>query len=77
MPTLFSYCLRVDDRAAPNPFWGVCIVVIPLGSQLGCEVEITLEISDRRPEDFDDSTVRTIGENSHALKSEGYGFEEE
>jgi len=25
---LYSYCLRVDDGAAPNPFWGVCTLVI-------------------------------------------------
>src|SRR5688572_4237873 len=28
MPTLFSYCISVDDGAAPNPFWGVCTLVI-------------------------------------------------
>jgi hypothetical protein len=26
--TLYSYCLRWDDGAAPNPFWGVCTLVI-------------------------------------------------
>jgi len=25
---LYSYCLRFDDGAAPNPFWGVCTLVI-------------------------------------------------
>lgn len=25
---LFSYCIPVDDGAAPNPFWGVCTLVI-------------------------------------------------
>ena len=28
MPTLFSYCIPFDDGAAPNPFWGVCTLVI-------------------------------------------------
>ena len=28
MPTLFSYCIRYDGGAAPNPFWGVCTLVI-------------------------------------------------
>ena len=28
MPRLFTYCLRVDDGAAPNPFWGLCTLVI-------------------------------------------------
>jgi hypothetical protein len=26
--TLYSYCLRYDDGAAPNPFWGKCTLVI-------------------------------------------------
>ena len=25
---LFTYCLRYDDGAAPNPFWGVCTLTI-------------------------------------------------
>ena len=28
MPTLFSYCIPYDDGAAPNPFWGLCTLVI-------------------------------------------------
>lgn len=28
MPTLYSYCIPYDDGAAPNPFWGVCTLVI-------------------------------------------------
>jgi hypothetical protein len=43
---------------------------------LGCQVGLTLAISARRPEGFDESTVRTISENSRTLKFEGYGFEE-
>jgi len=26
--TLYSYCLRYDDGAAPNPYWNVCSLVI-------------------------------------------------
>jgi hypothetical protein len=26
--TLFSYCLRYDDGAAPNPYWGMCSLAI-------------------------------------------------
>lgn len=51
-------------------------VIERLTSQLGCEVEITLEIDARRPEGFDESTVRTLNENSQTLKFEHYGFEE-
>ena len=25
---LYSYCLRFDDGAAPNPFWGICTLAI-------------------------------------------------
>lgn len=28
MPTLFSYCIPIDDGAAPNPYWGICTLVI-------------------------------------------------
>lgn len=28
MTRLFSYCIPGDDGAAPNPFWGVCTLVI-------------------------------------------------
>ena len=27
-PRLFSYCIPVDDGAAPNPFWGYCTLAI-------------------------------------------------
>ena len=51
-------------------------VVERLTSQFGCEVEITLEISARRAEGFDEGTVRTVSENSRTLGFEGFGFEE-
>lgn len=28
MPTLYTYCIPVDDGAAPNPFWGLCTLAI-------------------------------------------------
>ncbi|MDI1484715.1 hypothetical protein [Polyangium sp. y55x31] len=28
MPDLYSYCIPYDDGAAPNPYWGVCTLVI-------------------------------------------------
>lgn len=27
-PTLYTYCIPYDDGAAPNPFWGICTLVI-------------------------------------------------
>lgn len=51
-------------------------VIERLTSQVGCEVEVTLEIHAKRPEGFDEGTVRTINENSRTLKFEHFGFEE-
>jgi len=28
MPKLYTYCIPVDDGAAPNPYWGVCTLAI-------------------------------------------------
>jgi len=28
MPRLFTYCIPIDDGAAPNPYWGVCTLAI-------------------------------------------------
>lgn len=44
---------------------------------VGAEVEVTLEIKARRPEGFDEATIRTVSENSRTLKFEQFGFEKE
>jgi predicted AAA+ superfamily ATPase len=77
---LSRYYGRVEiDSQRVNKDIGLIVeeVIERLTSQVGCEVEITLEIDARRPEGFDESTVRTISENSRTLKFEHYGFEEE
>ena len=51
-------------------------VVERLTSQVGCDVDVTLEIHGRIEDGFDDSTQRTISENSRTLKFEDFGFEE-
>ena len=51
-------------------------VVQRLTSLTGCTVDITLEIEARRPEGFDEATVRTISENSRTLRFSDHGFEE-
>lgn len=51
-------------------------VIERMTSQVGCEVKITVEISARLPDGFDEGTLRTISENSRTLKFEHYGFEE-
>ena len=51
-------------------------VIQRLTSLTGTEVEITLEISAHRRAGFDESTVRTISENSRTLKFKIHDFEE-
>ncbi|MGC9523052.1 MAG: DUF499 domain-containing protein [Anaerolineae bacterium] len=51
-------------------------VVQRLTSQLGTDVEITLEIKARKPEGFEPQTIRTISENSRTLKFDEFGFSE-
>lgn len=51
-------------------------VIQRLTSQVGCEVEITLEINAKHAEGFDEDMIRTISENSRTLKFEHFGFEE-
>jgi hypothetical protein len=76
---LSRYYGRVEmDPQRANKDMGLIVeeVIERLTSQIGCEVEITLEISAKRSEGFDESTIRTISENSRTLKFEHYGFEE-
>lgn len=76
---LARYYGRVEiDPQRVHKAMGVIVeeVVQRLTSQIGCEVEITLEIRAERAEGFDENTVRTVSENSRTLKFEQYGFEE-
>jgi len=50
-------------------------VIERLTAQLGCEVEITLEIGARLPEGFDEATIRTINENSRTLRFDNFDFD--
>ena len=52
-------------------------VVERLTGLVGCEVEISVEINAKRSEGFEESTIRTVSENSRTLKFEQFGFEEE
>ncbi|MEP7284806.1 MAG: hypothetical protein ABI947_03440 [Chloroflexota bacterium] len=52
-------------------------IIQRLTSLTGTEVEIIVEISAERTTGFDDSTIRTISENSRTLKFKNHGFEGE
>ncbi len=69
---------RIDPQRV-NKDMGLIVeeVVERLTSLVGCEVEITVEINARLPEGFDESTIRTVSENSSTLKFEQHEFEEE
>lgn len=78
-PVLSQYYGRVEigpRRVNKDTALIVEEVIERLTSQVGCQVEMTLEISARRAEGFDESTVRTISENSRTLKFEHFEFEE-
>jgi hypothetical protein len=51
-------------------------VIQRLTSQLGTHVEITLEVRAEKQAGFEESTIRTINENSRTLNFESFGFEE-
>jgi predicted AAA+ superfamily ATPase len=51
-------------------------VIQRLTSQVGCDVEVNLEIIAKSETGFDEGTMRTISENSRTLKFEHFGFEE-
>ena len=76
---LSRYYGRVEiDAQRVNKDVGLIVeeLIERLSSQVGCEVAISLEIEAKRPEGFDEGTIRTISENSRTLKFEHYGFEE-
>ncbi len=51
-------------------------VIERLTSQVGGAVEITLDIRAKKPDGFDEGTIRTLSENSRTLKFDDYGFSE-
>lgn len=66
MPKIYSYILRTDDGAAPNPFWGLCTLTIckpkiRRKAQIGDWVIGTgsknVKVSDGKIYDFSDSLV--------------------
>jgi predicted AAA+ superfamily ATPase len=79
-PVLSRYYGRVEvDPKRVNKDMALIVeeVIERLTSQVGCEVHITVEVKAERAEGFDESTVRTITENSRTLKFDQYEFEEE
>jgi hypothetical protein len=68
----------VLDPQRANHDMGVIVeqVVERLTSQIGCDVEISVKIEAKRPDGFEESTIRTVSENSRTLKFEDFGFEE-
>jgi hypothetical protein len=51
-------------------------IIERLTSQVGTDVEVSLEIRARRAEGFDEQTVRTISENSRTLSFDQHEFSE-
>ncbi|MDF1515308.1 MAG: DUF499 domain-containing protein, partial [Anaerolineae bacterium] len=79
-PSHIRYYGRVTiDAGRPSKDFSTIIteVVQRLTSQVGCDVELTLEIKATKRDGFDNVTVRTISENSNTLKFDDFGFEGE
>ena len=73
------YGRAVLDPQRVNKDMGLIVeeVIERLTSLVGCNVEVTVEISAHFPSGFDEGVVRTISENSRVLKFENFGFEDE
>jgi len=61
MTKIYSYVLRIDDGAAPNPFWGVCTLTI-------CKPAI------RRTAQIDDWVIGTGSKNTQLSDGKIYDF---
>ncbi len=76
-PTRYHGSVIIDPQRANRDVAVIVDEVLQhLTALAGCEVEITLEISAKYPDGFDEGTVRTVGENSRTLKFRQHGFEE-
>jgi len=75
-PSRYFGAVSIDAQRV-NKEMGLIVdeVIQRLTALTGCDVELHLEISARRPEGFDEATVRTISENSRTLKFRSHGFE--
>ena len=51
-------------------------VIQRLTRQVGCEVKITVETEARKPNDFEESMIRTVRENSRTLEFGRCGSDE-
>ena len=68
--------VKLDPRRVNRDMSQIVNEVIEhLTSLTDAEVDITLNISSRRPSGFDESVVRTVSENSRTLKFGEHGFE--
>ena len=76
-PTTRYYGRVSLDPQRVNREMGLIVeeVIERLTSLVGCEVEITLEIKGQLGSGFDESTIRTVSENSRTLKFTSHEFE--
>ncbi len=78
LTTRYYGTVRIDPRRVNRELGSVVEEIIQrLTSQPGTEVEITLEIHASRMLGFDEAMIRTLDENSRALKFRSHGFESE
>jgi hypothetical protein len=77
-PRRFHGVVKLDETRVSRDAGRIYNEIIHhLVTQLGAEVEVTLEIHARLPEGAPDAVVRTVTENARTLKFDGYWFEAE
>jgi predicted AAA+ superfamily ATPase len=72
----FYAAATLDPERYQRDFGKIATEIITnLASQLGTDIEITVEIAARNEDGFSDSVVRTVSENARTLKIDPSGFE--
>lgn len=72
----FFGSVRIDSDRYARDIGNVTREVIDRLAGAGAQLDITIDIQATKPEGFDESEVRTIGENARVLKFDsGSGFE--
>ncbi len=77
-PTRFFGSVKIDAARMNRDAATISNEVVQhLVSQLGAEVEITVEVQAKIPQGVPDNVVRTVTENCRTLKFKDHGFEKE
>jgi hypothetical protein len=76
---VFRGTVRLDPTRPVKHFGDISKEVLDhFASQVGADLEVTVEVIAHKPEGFADQVIRTVTENARTLKfDEGAGFSED